>query len=301
MWHNPWSLREGFTIGGGLIFMGLLLQFCVGPVNWTLFTYPANAVLSGIFLLLVLALEILRKRFRAIRSLASWQTTVPALIYAVVLTALMGMTIQLKTAASDDPVGLTNMLSFWPFVLIYIWMTLIVGMVAVRQLRHVHWRTIPPLLPHLGLFIILLCGTLGTADMQRLKMYCEMGQPEWRALDEDNNAHELPVAIQLNKFIMEEYTSDRSPKRFASDVEIMTQEGQHIKTTIEVNKPVVAGGWKIYQYGYDTAMGAQSRYSVFELVRDPWLPIVYAGIAMLALGALLTLFFTSTKRKETAA
>lgn len=46
-------------------------------------------------------------------------------------------------------------------------------------------------------------------------------------------------------------------------------------------------GWKIYQYGYDTSMGAQSNTSILELVSDPWLPYVYAGIYMMLAGGVL--------------
>ncbi len=35
----------------------------------------------------------------------------------------------------------------------------------------------------------------------------------------------------------------------------------------------------------------------FELVRDPWLPVVYAGIIMMMLGA-ICLFVNAQKRKE---
>ena len=51
------------------------------------------------------------------------------------------------------------------------------------------------------------------------------------------------------------------------------------------NKPVTVDGWKIYQYGYDTQMGAMSQTSILELVRDPWLPAVYTGIYMMLAGA----------------
>ena len=36
-------------------------------------------------------------------------------------------------------------------------------------------------------------------------MYCEEGKPEWRALDAYNNVIELPLAIQLNRFTIDEY------------------------------------------------------------------------------------------------
>ena len=55
--------------------------------------------------------------------------------------------------------------------------------------------------------------------------------------------------------------------------------------TVEVNKTVEVEGWKIYQFGYDTQQGAGSQTSILELVSDPWLPLVYAGIYMMLGGA----------------
>ena len=94
----------------------------------------------------------------------------------------------------------------------------------------------------------------------------------------------LVYAFELKEFIMETY-DDGSPKRFASDIQILTQTGKNIETTVEVNKPVEVDGWKIYQYGYDTQMGAMSQTSILELVSDPWLPLVYTGIYMMLAGA----------------
>jgi cytochrome c biogenesis protein ResB len=77
---------------------------------------------------------------------------------------------------------------------------------------------------------------------------------------------------------------------------VYSQKGAAKDALIEVNKPVSMDGWKIYQLSYDTAMGKWSRYSVFELVKDPWLPAVYTGIAMLLAGALF-LFISSPKKR----
>ena len=35
-------MKEGFLIGGGLIFAGLMLELSVGPVNWDAFRWPVN-------------------------------------------------------------------------------------------------------------------------------------------------------------------------------------------------------------------------------------------------------------------
>ena len=53
----------------------------------------------------------------------------------------------------------------------------------------------------------------------------------------------------------------------------------------------------MYQYDYDSEAGTESRFSVLELVKDPWLPLVYAGIFMMLAGALLMLV-TGFKREE---
>ena len=139
-------------------------------------------------------------------------------------------------------------------------------------------------------------ATLGNADMQRLKMITVKGEPEWRALTDQQQIVEMPIAIELKEFIMETY-DDGSPKRFASDIQILTQTGKNIETTVEVNKPVEVDGWKIYQYGYDTQMGAMSQTSILELVSDPWLPLVYTGIYMMLAGA-VCMFIKGKKVKK---
>jgi hypothetical protein len=370
------------------------------------------------------------------------QAAIPAIAAAAILTLLMGLTKQVAEGKSPvDPLGLTKMLNFWPFILVYLWMTAIVGEVTINQIVHFSWRRLPTLTSHVGLFIILTCGTLGSADMLRVKMFCEQGQVEWRGLDAFSAVHHLPVAIQLDKFTIDEYppklmlidkmglplpkgkpenilldknvksgqlldykievlkridnampvmlskmvgkmpggmmsnirmdslgqarnkdgyiasdatgtacalyvkvtigvnangSSDsglikgqqhtvtgwitcgsylfpyqslklidgsrlvmpnREPRRFASLVDIYTQDGKNIHTEIEVNKPFTINGWKIYQLSYNEQMGKWSNLSVFELVTDPWMPVVYVGIFMLLFGA-VGMFLTASRKKE---
>ena len=90
---------------------------------------------------------------------------------------------------------------------------------------------------------------------------------------------------------------EREPRRFASDVMVYTKDKQTKEARIEVNKPLSIAGWKIYQLSYDETKGKWSRMSVFELVRDPWLPIVYTGILMMIAGA-IGLFLSAPVKKE---
>ena len=442
MWNKPYTLKEGTAIVAGLLVTGGLLQVTLGPLEWGLFAWPANFITLILFVLLLIVAFLLRKRSYFCLFMSTMQAAIPAIAAAAILTLIMGVTKQVAEGKRPmDPVGLTKMLSFWPFILVYVWMTAILGEVTINQIARFSWRRFPTLVSHVGLFLILTCGTLGSADMLRVKMYCETGQPEWRGLDAFNNVHQLPVAIQLEKFTIDEYppklmlidktgrplpqdkpenllvdngmksgqlldckidilkridnavpvmlskmigkmpegmmgnirmdslgqarnkdgyiasdasgsacallvrvtrgvnangSSDshlikgqkqvmtgwitsgsylfpyqalrlkdgrmlampnREPRRFASLVNIYTQSGQNIQTEIEVNKPFTIEGWKIYQLSYNEQMGKWSNLSVFELVTDPWLPVVYIGIFMLLIGA-VGMFLTASRKKE---
>lgn len=291
MWNKPWTMKEGFLIGGGLIVAGLALELSVGPVVWDAFSWPANGIVLAGFLLLIAVLFLLRKKVYAFRFVSTYQAAIPAMVYAVILTIIMGVTRQ-----QIGGTWFNDMLSFWPFVLIYVYIALILGVIILRRLSTFHLslvtlkRDIPFLLNHVGLFLALTTATLGNADMQRVKMITTVGESEWRALDNNGAIKEMPLAIELKKFIMETY-DDGSPKRFASEIQILTKSGKNIETVVDVNKPYEVDGWKIYQYGYDTQMGAQSQISILELVSDPWLPLVYTGIYMMLAGAVCMFVF----------
>ena len=279
-------MKEGFIIGGGLIFAGLILELSVGPVVWEAFAWPVNGIVLAGFLALIAAVFLLRKRVYAFRFIGTYQAAIPTLMYAVLLTIIMGLTRQ-----TENGTWLNNMLVFWPFVLIYVYMAVILGVTVLRRLNN-----IPFLLNHLGLFIAMTTATLGNADMQRLKMITMVGEPEWRAMAQNGAIREMPLNIELKQFIMETY-DDGSPKRYASEIQIQTKSGKMIETTVDVNKPVEVDGWKIYQYGYDTKMGAMSQISILELVSDPWLPLVYTGIYMMLAGA-VCMFLKGKKVKK---
>ena len=286
--RKPWNLLEGFAIGAVLIGIGLILQWTIGPVEWSVFSWPVNGITLALFLLAIALMTLLAKQCRLFRFLSTQQVAIPTLVYAVVLTIVMGLT-QQKAGGR----GIDNMLSYWPFVLIYALMAIVLGRVCLRRLLSI--ANLQFMAFHLGLFIVLLTATLGNADMQRLKLITFVGQIEWRGVNEENRVVETPLAIELKRFIMETYDNGQ-PKRYASEIVVRTKSGDVKHAVVDVNKPVRINGWKIYQYGYDTQKGAQSQMSILELVRDPWLPAVYTGIYLMLFGALL--MFMRKGRKE---
>ncbi len=282
-----WGMTEGSIACCGLVAFGMLLQLTVGPVRWDAMAWPVNIIVLFLLLLGIISMHLSRKKVRLFRWMATLQAGIPAMVACAMLTVLMGVTRQVPSAHQPaDPFGITSMLTFWPFVLSYLWLTVLVGMVCMTRLMRPSWHSIPFLLNHLGLFVALVAGTLGNADMQDLRMVVQEGKTEWRAVDAQHRVHQLPIAIELHDFSMELHESSLAPKSFSSAVTVYTKRGNTVNDTIRVNKPLAVRGWKIYQYSYDEARGQESDISVLELVRDPWLPYVYIGIFMMLAGAL---------------
>ena len=310
MWKKPWKLTDGFIAGGGLVITGLLLQYVVGPVEWDRCSWPVNGILLAILLIAVGVVWLLG-RWRDVyvcRWLGGLDNAIAALCWTTLLTLLMGLIRQAPSEAPRfqsgllDALGLTHMLDFWPMVLVYVWLTLSLGVVVLKRLSSFRWADVPFLVMHLGLFIVLTCASLGHADVQRAKMYVEPSKPEWRGLDDRGGVLTLPFTVELKEFVMELHADSlRTPKRYASDVQILTEGGQRMHSVIEVNKPASVKGWDIYQYGYEKLpwQGDGEHFvSVLELVRDPWLPVVYAGIIMMIAGAVCMLLMNAkTKRR----
>ena len=94
MWTKPYGMKEGFIIGGGLIFAGLMLQLSVGPVNWDAFHWPVNGFVMAGFLALSAIIYLLRKKVYGFQFIGTYKAAIPALVYAVVLTIIMGLTRQ---------------------------------------------------------------------------------------------------------------------------------------------------------------------------------------------------------------
>ncbi len=87
-----------------------------------------------------------------------------------------------------------------------------------------------------------------------------------------------------------------APKAFRSDVTVHGESGQQTSATLEVNHPINVMGWKLYQMGYDNEVGRWSKYSLIEVIRDPWLPAVYLGFFMIMAGNLM-FFWNGIKQK----
>ena len=292
---KPWKLTVGFVLCGALALVGFFLQIALGPFEWGTLRFPVNVVLLACLLVFLSLAFFLRKKVAFFDWLGSSAAAVPAISFALLLAVVMGLTAQIPERG-----WLGSMTTFWPFVLCYAFLVIVVGMLAldraVRLFRS--WREIPSFLLHLGFFVTVVCASLGNPDKKDLEMTLHEGETLSKAVDAAGISYDTGVSIKLDDFTMETYPNGM-PKRFASDVVVTGKSGKETSAVIEVNKPLKVDGWKMYQYGYDEEAGTESKISVLELVRDPWLPFVYSGIFMMLSGAFLMIFTGFNRKEET--
>ncbi len=196
--------------GAGLLATGLLLQATIGGIDWGRIAFPVNMLILALFVLSLLAMNAFRRKVYLFAWLSQRSTAVSSLCYVLGVTVLMGLVRQSPSAhpgSGPELLGwVSDMLSSWPFVLLYVWMAIVLGMTVLRAGLPFRWRRLPFLLNHIGLLTVLVAGTLGSGDMRRLRMTVSLGRTEWRAQDEKyGQMAELPLAIELKDFTIEEY------------------------------------------------------------------------------------------------
>lgn len=383
MWKHPWKFSEGLVICGGLIIIGLLLQWLLGPIDWSSVSGPYNWLLLVGLVFVTIVAHSFSYQFHVLEWMSSPVAAVPTLLCIAALMAVMGLTRQVPPMMPpSDALGVTRMTAFWPFVLMNVYAMLQVGMAIMTTATRWRigiplWRVILFCAIHLGLWLVLVCATLGSGDMRRVRMNLSRGSVEDRAIDERHRQVRLPISVKLDDFGIDEYPPEmvvvdrrtgevvddsgwqltafdtiyyavrvetdsvvdyvagesygaasamligakkngvggvgwisdgnfmyppsvlflddrycavmpeRRPQRYYSVVDVTDMDKQAVHDTIEVNHPLRVDGWWIYQSSYDVIKGRWSETSVLELVRDPWLSVVYVGFVLMLFGALL--------------
>jgi hypothetical protein len=250
IWQTPWHFTETIIIVLGIYLAGMLLQLSIGTFKFSNLAWPINIIFGSVSLLLVLLLSFRKRSF-----FYQWLAGVPfslTLIGALLIqTIIMGFTPQVTGALTNKPdvfdiIGFTRMTSSWPFILTYYFTLIALFAAVVNRLKIPRWSDYAFYLNHLGLLIFLFASGFGASDMKRYVMYVEerAETPEWRVYSENKDVLELPIAITLNDFIMEEY----APKLAIIDRvtgKAIPEETPNYFQLADKQTETIIEGWKI--------------------------------------------------------
>ena len=225
MWTKPWKYAEGFVIGAGIVTTGGVLQLIFGQIDWNAFAWPVNAIVLVLYLTALIGLYIFRKDFYPAEWMMHFKAALPAIAWCIALTLVIGLTTW-------------NLLGFWPFVLVYFWMTSIIGLACIGRIARFRMKDIPFLLNHLGLFLALVAGTLGNADIRKHDVTLVEGS---EPIMQGSMGEPLPVALQLHSFTLEQYP----PKLMLTEGEGISKDADAFLSVENGTLEGTLGGWDI--------------------------------------------------------
>lgn len=222
IWARPWGYPEALIILAGILLVGYLWQYIMGPIPAGFYTAPVSIIISVALVVAALYIGLRGSRLYAGRRtptivlfVLSPAATLTALGGCLVLLLIMGFCVQAPPTVTAGLSGFlhrsgwSSMVHSYPFNLLYLYLLLILGSISVRRLTRMrwHWQDIGFVLNHVGLFCFLFFALLSGGSMQRYRMVLEEGRIEWRGADYDHGMQlvELPIALKLKEFHMDEY------------------------------------------------------------------------------------------------
>lgn len=235
-------------------------------VDLRFWEFPLSIIVAAAFVLAIVLCGLLPRKSKLVSALAGREFSIVILISAAVLTAIEG-TWKLQLFRT------------WAFLAIVVLLMFSLGLVTVDGIRK--RLSASYILSHMGLLIMLFGGFFGAPDVMDAMLVAPKEQAIQVACSRDGHAVPLPFEVTLEEFTTTFYEDGQSPKQFTSALSISGK-----KMTTSVNHPVRYKGYRLYQSDYDHD---GNKYSVLKVVRNPWLPIVFIGMALLAISAILSM------------
>ncbi|WP_255412470.1 cytochrome c biogenesis protein ResB [Dysgonomonas sp. Marseille-P4361] len=261
MWQFPWLYKESIAFLLGILLVSTLLQLTLGSFDFYLLHFPVNLIIGACLIVLIAVLSFVKDN-----PIVNWLSSVPLSVTLIgglfILTIFMGLIPQFARVNTDlhihmdhasfyeivdyaiTKLGLKQVTTSWPFVFVYIFNLLVLGLVIAKRLHRFKWRDYGFYLNHFGLWLFLFAAGFGSADMLRYVMYVEEGNVEWRVYDNHENVLELDIAIQLHDFVMEEYEPKLAVvNKFSGDVQPENKPAYY--QIDEKNRKEILAGWEL--------------------------------------------------------
>jgi len=243
-WAHPWNFKESFTIAFALLFIGFLMEATTANTGPTMPQWPFNLIIILAFCGFV-ALSYFTIKHPIIKWFSSTSAAISAISVMTFLILLMGFIRQDDPMASGfvQRIGLTHITSSWPYFITSVYLLTVLAYATVRRSYPFSIKNTAFFLNHAGLLLVIISASLGQADMEKLSMRLYEGRAEFSAADDQGRIRQMPFAIKLNDFSIQEYPAtigiiDKNTSRFD-----LGNEG-HLPEAIEGLK-FESGDWSI--------------------------------------------------------
>jgi hypothetical protein len=208
-WQFPWKYKESILISAGFFVTGFIIEFATGGKGISMPAWPVNFFILLLFITYVIVFNILIKH-----PIKKWLSSTPAAISSISVFAflilLMGFIPQGKesTSAFITRTGLSHIVQSWPYLLCSFNLLFILSFTIVRRIQPFSVKNVAFTLNHLGLWIVIVAASLGSADSVKLNMMLTEEKITLVAYDEYEQNYDLNFGLKLLKFNIDEYPPD---------------------------------------------------------------------------------------------
>lgn len=231
LWDTPWKYKESLLINLALLISGFALEFVLWEYKITLPGWPVNLYLIiGLVIVLGVSSKFSNKRITAF--LGGVPAAVTSISTVMFLVLLMGFIPQYRQEGWIQNSGLTHIKNSWPYLFSAFYLLIILGHSIFKRLNKFSWKNIGFFLSHAGLWVLVATASLGAADLKKFDMKLVLDRAIYYAEDENGNTHQIPFAIKLLEFDIEEYEPSLGIIETASS-KIVTPKGAKL---FDVNK-----------------------------------------------------------------
>ncbi|QDW20501.1 cytochrome c biogenesis protein ResB [Flavobacterium sp. KBS0721] len=215
LWQFPWDYKESFIIAAGLLITGYLLQITT-RTSIKAVSAPVNYIIGALFIAMLLLLHFTSRTHPWVKWLRSVPASVSAIVLVLIQAIIMGTLPQQNfvEGVKPDVFGFSFVLTSWPFIIAQLYFLTTLGLATLNRMTPWQWKNWGFILNHLGLFIAMTAGILGSGDLQRYTMKLYENQLVWGAQNEEGVMVPMPIAFELTSFDMETFT----PKLALADI-----------------------------------------------------------------------------------
>ncbi len=202
----PWKYRESFTIALSLVVIGIIIELFKGGQGIAMPVWPVNLLMLLLFVAYIIIFH-----FLVDHPVKKWLSGVPAAVSSItaftLLTLVMGFVRQGENNSTGllSKTGIHHIVSSWPYLLCSLYLLFVLSFTIIRRALPLTLKNIAFVLNHLGLWILVVSASLGSADAIKLGMTLTGDQATFAAFDHKGNAYNPGFALQLLRFNIDEY------------------------------------------------------------------------------------------------
>lgn len=279
-----------------LLLFSVTVQCIWGNFPFEFFVFPFDAILAMLWMAIIWFGYKELRHFGFIRIMLSFSATKWTLGWFLIGCLIIGLFPQLTAREAMEKQGLFSRLGCYNFMSSWIFVTGLwsllthLGLVTLRRCLlpgKKNWRFI---LNHVGLWMALFAGFIGSASEQTLRIPVFREAPNNEAFTSEGKICMLDKSLQLADFTVEYYPNG-TPRHFSAEV-MLDEKPVHL----EVNHPYSERwGEDYYLTSYDT-QSSEPSYCVVQIVREPLKYMMLTGIVLMLCGGFL-LFLDGPVRK----